>query len=167
MSLQQYFEEISVLLDTAWALPLTGGKTVVDADRIRDILDDIKQSIPTEIEEAKNILADSRGIIERANNEAARILHNAEEKAKNLVASHVIVRQAEALAREKATVAENTVSQLKRATAEYIDSSLRTIEDNLAASLKEIRDSRTAFKANRNLFTKESQTFVTKPSQQD
>lgn len=158
MSLQQYFEEITVLLDTAWALPLTGGKTVIDADRIRDILDDIKQSIPPEIEEAKNVMADSHGIIERANREATRILQNAEEKAKSLVASHTIVKQAEALAREKTASAENAVNQLKRVTAEYVDATLKTMEDNLVSSLKEVRDSRTAFKSNRALFAQEQQS---------
>lgn len=155
MSLQQYFEEIAVLLDTAWALPLTGGKTVVDADRIRDILEDIKQSIPPEIEEAKNVMNDSHGIIERANREASRILQNAEEKAKSLVASHTIVKQAEALAREKTTSAENTINQLKKVTAEYVDSTLKTMEENLTNSLKDVRDSRTAFKSNKNLFVKD------------
>ena len=47
MSVADLLDKLDDLVDDAWSLPLSGGKTVVDAEKIRDLLDDIRINILT------------------------------------------------------------------------------------------------------------------------
>ena len=42
MNIDEILDVIDELLDRAWSLPLSGGRCVVDADKVRDLIDDIR-----------------------------------------------------------------------------------------------------------------------------
>ena len=44
MSIEDLLDEIDELLDRAWGLP--GGKSVVDAEKLRVALDDVRLELP-------------------------------------------------------------------------------------------------------------------------
>ena len=39
MSIEEILDQLDELIDRAWSLPLTGGRCVVDADKVRELLD--------------------------------------------------------------------------------------------------------------------------------
>ena len=41
------------VLENSMNLPLSGGRCIVDADKVRDIIDEIRLNMPTEIKQAK------------------------------------------------------------------------------------------------------------------
>ena len=49
MNIEEILDVLDELLDKAWSLPLTGGRCVVDAERVRELIDDIRLNMPTEI----------------------------------------------------------------------------------------------------------------------
>lgn len=49
MNIDEILDVIDELLDRSWSLPLSGGRCVVDADKVRDLIDDIRLNIPAEI----------------------------------------------------------------------------------------------------------------------
>ena len=57
MNIDEILDVIDELLDRSWSLPLSGGRCVVDADKVRDLIDDIRLNIPAEIKQAKAITA--------------------------------------------------------------------------------------------------------------
>ena len=64
MKMEMLIEELQEVVDNAYTLPLTGGRTVVrDVDRLRDIISEMKANIPQEIRQAKNIVADRAKIL--------------------------------------------------------------------------------------------------------
>ena len=48
------------MLDSAWSIPLSGGKAAIDADRFHELLDDLKMHIPVEVTKAKEIVNDRK-----------------------------------------------------------------------------------------------------------
>ena len=63
MNIDDILDAMDEMLDRAWNLPLTGGRCVVDAEKVRDLIDDIRLNMPAEIKQAKQIVADRTDII--------------------------------------------------------------------------------------------------------
>ena len=70
MNIDDILDAMDEMLDRAWNLPLTGGRCVVDAEKVRDLIDDIRLNMPAEIKQAKQIVADRADIISVAKKEA-------------------------------------------------------------------------------------------------
>ena len=100
MTVEELLEQIDDMLDKAWSFPLSGGKCMVEAERLRNIVDDIRGNMPSEIRQAKAIVADRADIIATAKREAEGIVRNAEERARRLVAQEEVVKQAQQKADE-------------------------------------------------------------------
>ena len=146
MTINENLDLIDDILDGAWTVPLSGGRCVVDIDKVREALDDIRLNMPSEIKQAKMIVADRKQIIDDARKEAESALKIAEERAKKLVDNSEIVRQSQERAREIIAQTNNQTRELKRATNEFIESALRNTEEALAASLQQIKTTRQALK---------------------
>ena len=138
---------IEDLLDGAWSIPLSGGKGAVDVDKIRDLLSQLKMHIPVEVEKAKEIVNDRKIILDDAKKEAEMTIRVAEERAKKLVDHDEVVRQAQAKANEILSTSQLQARELKKATSDYVDSVLKSTEEQVAKSLAELRSKRQAIKA--------------------
>ena len=97
MSIEELLEQFDEILDGGVKLP--GKRTVVDVEKLRALIDDIRLNIPGEIKQARGIVADRTDIITNAKREADGIIRSAEERAKALVTQEEITR----LAQEKAS----------------------------------------------------------------
>ena len=138
---------IEDMLDGAWSIPLSGGKGAVDVDRIRELLEDLKMHIPVEVSKAKEIVNDRKIILDDAKKEAEMVIRVAEERAKKLVDHDEVVKQAQAKANEILSTSQLPARELKKATSDYVDSVLKSTEDQVAKSLAELRGKRQAIKA--------------------
>ena len=136
-----------VSLDKAWNLPLTGGRCVVDAEKVRDLIDDIRLNLPTEIKQAKQIVADRADIISVAKAEAESLVRKAEEHAKALVEQEEITKQAHARATEILTQAQNKSREMKQASQEFAETMLKSTEETLAKALGDVRSTHQALKS--------------------
>ena len=126
---------IEDMLDGAWSIPLSGGKGAVDVDRIRELLEDLKMHIPVEVAKAKEIVNDRKIILDDAKKEAEMVIRVAEERAKKLVDHDEVVKQAQAKANEILSTSQLQARELKKATSDYVDSVLKSTEDQVAKSL--------------------------------
>ena len=59
---------------------------MVDVEKVRDIIDDIRLNMPAEIRQAKAIVQDRADIVESAKKEAEAIVKRAEDRARAMVA---------------------------------------------------------------------------------
>ena len=94
MPIEEILDQLDELIDRSWSLPLTGGRCVVDADKVRELLDDVRLNLPTEIRQAQSIVADRTAIVDEAKKEAEAIIARAEKRAAALVEEQEIVRVA-------------------------------------------------------------------------
>lgn len=142
MSVADLLDKLDDLVDTAWSLPLSGGKTVVDAEKIRDIVDDIRISIPQEMRQAKAIVADRKQIIQDAKDEADSLMKSASERAKLLVSRDEIVKKAEKRANEILNQSAIKSKEIRKAANDYVDDLMKRTEKAIQVSLSEIKDAR-------------------------
>ena len=158
MNTDENMKSLEDILDKAWQLPLSNGKCVVDADAIREVVEDMRQNMPPELKQARAIVADRNDIIATAKKEAEAIRKAAEERASAMVAHEEILvqarqqanetlQQANHKANETVIQANQKAAELKLAANDYIESVLKRVEETLNKSLTEVRQSRQSFKS--------------------
>lgn len=147
MTVDELLEQIDDMIDKAWSFPLSGGKCLVEADRLRDIIDDIRGNMPSEIRQARAIVADRADIIATAKREAEGIVRAAEERARNMVAHEEIVRQAQQKANELLGQSQQKAREMRKGANEFAEDVLRRTEETLGKRLTEVRQARQALRA--------------------
>jgi len=135
------------LLDKSWGLPLSGGKCVVDVDKMRDLIDDIRINLPTEIKHAQAIVVERNEIIEVAKKEGEVIIRKAEDRAKSLVSNQEIVKASQSKATDIMSQSQMKAKEIRRAAQEFSDEVLRTTEEAMTKSLGELRSVRQALRS--------------------
>ena len=142
MTVDELLEQIDDMIDKAWSFPLSGGKCLVEADRLRDLIDDIRGNMPSEIRQAKAIVADRADIIATATREAEGIVRTAEERARHMVAHEEIVRQAQQKANEVLSQTQQKAREMRKGANDFSEDVLRRTEETLAQRLSEVRQAR-------------------------
>ena len=142
MTVEELLEQIDDMLDKAWSFPLSGGKCMVEAERLRNIVDDIRGNMPSEIRQAKAIVADRADIIATAKREAEGIVRNAEERARRLVAQEEVVKQAQQKADEMLGQVQLPPREMRLDANDFAKAVPPRPEETLAHHLAEIRQAR-------------------------
>ncbi len=144
MSIEELLEQFDEILDGGVRLP--GKRTLVDIEKLRALVDDIRLNIPGEIKQARGIVADRTDIITNAKREADGIIRSAEERAKALVAQEEITRLAQEKASEIIATAQTKSREMRKAAQEFVDDIMRRADEGLTANLSEVRKTRAALK---------------------
>lgn len=142
MNIEDILDALEDMLEEAWSIPLSGNKCVVDAEKVKQYLQDIRLNMPGEIKQAKLIVNDRSDIISQAEKQAEATLRKAEERAKALIAQEEVVKQAEEKAREIISQAQSVAKELRKAANDFSDSALRQSEEALSAALKNVHETR-------------------------
>ena len=150
MNVDEILDVMDEMLDKSWSLPLSGGRCVIDVERMRDLIDDIRINLPTEIKQAQAIVADRSEILASAKREGESIIRKAEERAKAMVSQEEIVKQAQKKSSDLLTQAQVKSREVRHAAQNFSDDTLRTAEELMVKSVNEIRSTRQALKNSGN-----------------
>jgi cell division septum initiation protein DivIVA len=113
---------------------------IVDEDRMLDLIDQMRVSIPEEIKKAQQILAQKDRILAQAQEEANRTLALAREKAEQFVERDAIIQAAQARAEQIIQQSRNEVEFTKREADEYVIETLTKLEEELEKILTQVRN---------------------------
>ena len=144
MNVNELLDTIEDTLEESISMPLSGGKRLVDVEKVRDYLDDIRANLPGELRQAQQIVNDRAQIVDTANAQAQAIVKKAEERARILVSDAEIVKAAQQRAAEITAAAQSESRTLRQTVTDYCENMLRTTEDTMvenAAQVKNIRNS--------------------------
>ena len=119
---------------------------MVDVDKVRDIIDDVRLNMPAEIKQAKAIVNDRAEIVAGARREAEGIIKKAEDRARALVDQQEIVRQAQQKAAEILSSAHQQSREMRTTITDYCENMLRQTEESLARSAAEVKNVRGALR---------------------
>ncbi|MGI6404428.1 MAG: ATPase [Oscillospiraceae bacterium] len=147
MNIEEVLDLLDELLDKSWSLPLSGGRCVVDAEKVRDFIDDIRINLPNEIKQAKAIVNDRSEILEAAHREAESIIRKAEERAKALIAQEEIIKISQSKASEILAQTQMQSREIRQAAQAFSDDILRVTEEAITNSLNEVRQTRQALRS--------------------
>lgn len=142
MRVDELIQELQDLVGDAKTMPLSGGKVLIEADKIYDILDEIQDTLPAEVRQAKNIVADRGQIIAEAKKEAEDIIRAAEERKKQMIEQSEVMREAKSEAAELLNDAKAKASELRKAANDYVENVMKRTDDAITAQLTELRKTR-------------------------
>lgn len=113
MNVEELLDMLEETLEEGTAVPFAAAKRVVDVDRCRDIVDEVRNNLPDELRDSKKIVADREQILKNAQTDADNIIKQAEERARVLVSDKEITKRAQKMAVELVNAAQ---AQAKRLT---------------------------------------------------
>ena len=142
MNISELLDLLEETLEDAATLPFTGGKRMVDVDKVRDIVDDIRMNTPAEIKQAKAIVADRADIVAVAKREAEEIVKKAEDRARVLLQQEEIVKQAQQRAAEIMASTQQQARDMRATVTDYCENMLRQTEEILVKNATEVKNVR-------------------------
>lgn len=137
--IMELLEEMEGILQESSAMPFSR-KVMVEKEDMLEIMKEIKEELPKEIEEAEFINREKQRIINEAKQEAKQIRNEAEMYAEKRVNEAAIVREAEERARKLEDKAKMAAEQIRGGSIDYADSVLSKVEEKLSELRTDIED---------------------------
>ncbi len=123
MTVLDLLEEIEEIVDSASTVPLTN-KIMVDGDELLEIVKDIRQSLPDDVQQAKWVEEQKDRILAEARDQYEKVITEAQKQADYLVEDHDITKRAQQKADEIVRSAQEYTKMLKIGTYDYLDKTL-------------------------------------------
>ena len=148
MNVTELLDTIEDTLEESTSMPLSGGKRLVDVEKVRDYLDDIRANLPGELRQAQQIVNDRAQIVDTANAQAQAIVKKAEERARILVSDAEIVKAAQQRAAEITAAAQSESRTLRQTVTDYCDNMLKTTEEAMVENAAQVKNVRANLRQN-------------------
>lgn len=148
MNVNELLDTIEDTLEESASMPLSGGKRLVDVEKVRDYLDDIRANLPGELRQAQQIVNDRAQIVDTANAQAQAIVKKAEERARILVSDAEIVKAAQQRAAEITAAAQSESRTLRQTVTDYCDNMLKTTEEAMVENAAQVKNVRANLRQN-------------------
>ncbi len=114
--------------------------TMVDEERAFELIDQMRISIPKEIQNAARVTQERDRVLAAANEEAARIVQQARKHSEDMVDQHEMVKQAEVRAEYVIEQAKIESAKITDEADTYVLDQLNRLELQYTRSLEEIRN---------------------------
>ena len=124
-------DDLEEILANASKVPFSE-KAIVDSDEIRSIVDDIRLSMPKDIQQAKWVKDEQDRILNEARSEYDKVIISAKKQAEYLVENDIIKKEAEKRADALISEAENHSRYIKLRSYEYVDKLLFDMQNDIA-----------------------------------
>lgn len=124
-------DDLEEILANASKVPFSE-KAIVDSDEIRSIVDDIRLSMPRDIQQAKWVKDEQDRILNEARGEYDKVIIAAKKQAEYLVENDIIKKEAEKRADALISEAENHSRYIKLRSYEYVDKLLFDMQNDIA-----------------------------------
>ena len=139
MSIDEILEEMDELLDKAGSVPFVSHKKVIDGERMRELINDVRLNMPHELKEAKKIEFDCQRILNEAKLNAEGIIRKAEERAAQIVSREAIVTEAKKKALDMLNKAQTASKNLQQNAATSVAKMLNDTESYYSRNLQSIK----------------------------
>lgn len=139
MDILHLVDRLEELFNESRPIPLTHN-VIVDEDRILEIIDQMRISIPEEVKKSQQILSQRDRVLAQAQEEANRTLQLAKKKAESVVAEDSIAKAAETRAEQIIEQARADAEAVRRDADEYVIEALGALEDELTRLLTQARN---------------------------
>ncbi len=139
MDILHLVDRLEELFNESRPIPLTHN-VIVDEDRMLDLIDQMRVTIPEEVKRAQQVLTQRDRILAQAQEEAKRTVDLAREKSQQLVERDAVVHAAKARSDEVLKQAEITAEHTRREADNYVIQTLSRMEVELERLLNQARN---------------------------
>ena len=139
---QGKLDEIVAMVEQARSRALAAHQAVVSRQELLGALEELRELLPGEMSEARQVLRDREQLIEGAKAEGRRLLAAAHEQCQRLVNEHEVLARAEQEAQDVLDYARNESSRMRLETEAYVDTLLARIQALLTGTLDTVTTGR-------------------------
>lgn len=137
MDVHAKLDELTALIDNARAMPMSAS-CVVNRGEVLAHLDELRQLLPTEFDEARRVLDDKGAVIAEGHAEAEQILEAARAERARMISRTEIMREATKAAEQTRSAAEADAERMRREIDDYVDGKLANFEVVLHKTLQAV-----------------------------
>lgn len=148
MDILHLVDRLEELFNESRPIPFTHS-VLIDEERILDLIDQMRVSIPEEIKKAQQLLAQRDRILAQAKEEADRTLALAREKSEQMVERDGIVEAARARAEEIIEQVRLENEQTRREADDYVLQTLTNLDAELERVATQVRNGIATLQSNR------------------
>ena len=145
--LEELVNSLYDMIQEARSVPLSTEKCMIDREKALDILDEIRTSMPKDLEMARAIVEKRNEMVAAGKNEADDLRRKAEEYVRKTVNESALVAEAQKQADEIVSGAEQQAAQLRSAVSAFCSDKLSATEACAEATLEEVRKCRQQFES--------------------
>lgn len=139
MNIDEILDEMDELLDKSASVPFMSHKKIVDGERMRELINDIRLNLPHELKEAKKIEFDCQRILNEAKISADGVIRKAEERAAQIVSREAIITEAKQKAVDILKKAQDSSAQLQKSAVLSVAKMLNDAENSHKRSMEDIK----------------------------
>lgn len=139
MDILHLVDRLEELFNESRPLPFTHN-VVVNEDRMLDLIDQMRVSIPEEIKKAQQLLAQRDRILAQAQEEANRTLALAREKSEQMIERDSIVAEAKVRAEQIIQQGHADIQQMRLDADAYVMDTLTSLEQEMERMLTQVRN---------------------------
>jgi len=119
--------------------PRFAGRNLVPADDVMELLDKIRFALPEEIRQAESLMEQREEYIRQASAEAERIRLEVENYVNENVTEHIIVQKAQEEAEKIVRNAEEAAAEIEAEARQFVHQMLEQLEETMEKGLLVIR----------------------------
>jgi hypothetical protein len=139
MDILQMIDRLEELLNESRPLPFTHN-VIVDEDRMLDLIDQMRVSIPEEVKKAQQLLAQRDRLMAQAQEEANRTVNIARDRSNELIERDQVVQAAYTQAEQIKAQAITDGEVIRREADEYVLETLRSLEMEMERAINQVRN---------------------------
>jgi F0F1-type ATP synthase membrane subunit b/b' len=139
MDILQMIDRLEELLNESRPLPFTHN-VIVDEDRMLDLIDQMRVSIPEEVKKAQQLLAQRDRLMAQAQEEANRTVNLARDRSSELVERDQVVQAAYTQAEQIKAQAYTDGEDIRNEADEYVLETLRKLEMEMERLINQVRN---------------------------
>lgn len=139
IDIPQLLDELEEVIGAGWPVPGVG-RAMVDVDKATELIESIREHFPSELESARQVMAERDSLLEQAQAEAQNIERAAEQRASELVRQEGVYKTAERQARAMLDQAGARADEIRSKADEYAIDSLRSLEARLSQTLATVHN---------------------------
>ncbi|MEP7285350.1 MAG: hypothetical protein ABI947_06250 [Chloroflexota bacterium] len=163
MDIQHLVDRLEDLIDEGRHLPMTK-MTMVDEERALEIIDQMRISVPEEIDKASRVLIQRDRLLAQANEEAARVVDLAREKAETLIQRDAIVQASQNRAANIIEQARQDAEAIRADADGYVLDVLNELEGHLLKTLTVVRNGINKIQLDREAMRQRTETALQEAS---
>lgn len=165
-------EDLENLLEESWNLPIANNKYIINGEKLKNIISDIKLNIPMEMRKAREVLDNKDKLVSKTKEESDAMMDKAKknaemmlvkarksaegiiEKAKIQAETMVDEQEIMSIAKERAADiverAKSDAIKMRNVTLSYVDGVLNESQRSLEKALDSVRQARKSYNGDNN-----------------
>lgn len=135
-------DELEAVVHEASGVPMRRGKAVLGRSDVVALLDELRDSIPPDLEDSERVRGECQEVVAEAREEARRIVERAHEHAENAVLETELYKRSEEQAEKIVSRAERYAEEVSGGSEDYRGRVMGQLEGWFQDSLNSVGESR-------------------------